>query len=288
MNHPNVVRLLDVVSQSGETNVEKLLTSTATGNVYMVFEFCDHDLTGLLEDGVSMSDAQVKYYLKSILGAVEHIHRQKVIHRDIKGANVLISNRGAVKVADFGLARLAINEKLDLTNRVVTLWYRAPELLLGAVHYDGAIDMWSVGCLFAELLARNHPKSFPHGASALFPGNVSELDQLTKIYEVCGTPTEAVWPGLTKMRLFNEFPFKENFPRILRQTFTKIGVTPCALDLLEKLLCYDPKARINAHDALDHKYFWEERPEPMRGEDHPTFIGNHNEYGAKKRKQQRR
>ncbi len=160
--------------------------------------------------------------MKCILSAVEHIHRNKIIHRDIKGANILIGNRGAVKVADFGLSRLAVGNNQDLTNRVVTLWYRAPELLLGETRYGGAIDMWSVGCLFAELLARGQTQSaFPHGASALFPGNMTELDQLTKIYEICGVPTEAVWPGISKLQHYKEFTFKENYPRILRSLFQK-------------------------------------------------------------------
>lgn len=134
MKHPNIVSLKDVVSSH---------MPGKEGDVFMVFEFLEHDLTGLLESKVQLSDAVVKYYFKCILEGLSHLHSKSVLHRDIKGANILISNNGDVKIADLGLARGMA--KGGYTNRVVTLWYRAPELLLGACEYDGAIDMWSAG-----------------------------------------------------------------------------------------------------------------------------------------------
>ena len=147
VDHPNIVKLLDVVSSHTYTPHFK------DGDVFMVFEFCDHDLTGLMESRAQISDAQVKYYMKCILEGLYYLHKDKIMHRDIKGANILISNNGAVKIADFGLARI-MNKQSGYTNRVVTLWYRAPELLLGMSDYSSKIDLWALGCLFAELITR--------------------------------------------------------------------------------------------------------------------------------------
>ena len=165
---------------------------------YMVFEYMDHDLTGLLQNpAVKFTNSQLKCYLKQLLEGVAYLHRNGVIHRDIKGSNVLINNRGELKLADFGLARLIDEDRRrrgDLTNQVVTLWYRAPELLFGSKSYTHAIDVWSVGCIFAEVLLKR----------PLFPGK-DEIDQLQRICQVCGTPSEETWPGYTK------YPFFKNF-----------------------------------------------------------------------------
>lgn len=139
----------------------------------MVFEFCDHDLRGLMESQVQMRPGQVKYYMREILRGLDFCHKNGILHRDIKGANILVSNNGDVRLADFGLARQTYDAQY--TNRVVTLWYRAPELLLGEDRYDSKIDLWSTGCMFAELL---------NGGQVLFRGVNSEVDQLTKIFDV--------------------------------------------------------------------------------------------------------
>lgn len=130
LKHPNIVVLKDVVSSH---------MPGKEGDVFMCFQFCDHDLTGLLESKVHLSDALVKYYLRGILEGLLYLHKSMILHRDIKGANILISNNGEVRIADLGLARSM--SKGGYTNRVVTLWYRAPELLLGSSDYDSKIDM---------------------------------------------------------------------------------------------------------------------------------------------------
>jgi len=261
LRHPNIVQLRDVVSSH---------VPGREGDVFMVFEFCDHDLTGLLESKVPLSDALCKYYLKAILEGLYHLHSRGILHRDIKGANILVSNNGDVRIADMGLARNV--SKGGYTNRVVTLWYRAPELLWGASDYDAKIDMWSVGCLFAELLTRG---------TVLFPGKNTELDQLNQIYAVCGTPDEQSVPGLSKYKCFQQFtPAPKK--RVLRQLFAS-QKSHAAVDLLDKLLCLNPAERLSAEQALDHEYFFEE-PLPIQPHQHPNFQGNCHEYGSKQRR----
>lgn len=149
LNHKNIINLLEIVtSKPSQSNRNR-------GNVYLVFDYMEHDLSGLICRKYDFTLAKIKCILKQILLGLEYLHDHNIIHRDIKGANILINNKGEVKLADFGLARLHNpNQNINkiYTNRVVTLWYRSPELLLGATNYGPAIDMWSVGCVFSELL----------------------------------------------------------------------------------------------------------------------------------------
>ena len=172
---------------------------------------------------------------------------------------MLIGNDGILKLADFGFARMYEDYTTPMTPRAVTLWYRCPELLLGAAHYGPSIDLWSVGCVFAELMLR-----VPYFAAE------SELEQLTKIFEAMGTPTEKDWPGLTE--LCNGIQFKQ-YPRPqLASLFTAAGDD--TLDLLSKLLMYDPRRRLSAKDALGHPYFVNS-PRPTVPEELPKSQGDY-------------
>jgi len=178
-----------------------------------------------------------------------------MIHRDLKTSNLLMSNRGRIKIADFGLARMFGDPLEEMTALVVTLWYRAPELLLGTKTYDTAIDMWSVGCIFAELLLKE----------PLFPGK-AEPDQLSRIFRLLGHPTPASWPGYSRLphaRALSSTPM----PSRLRHHFRYS--TDAAVDLLQRMLTYDPARRISAEDALMHPYFYES-PAPA----HPDSFGS--------------
>ena len=143
LDHPNIIKL------------EGLVTSRMSCSLYLVFEYMEHDLAGLASHpAVKFSESQVKCYLQQLLSGLDHCHSRGVLHRDIKGSNLLIDNSGVLKIADFGLASFFDPRQTQpLTSRVVTLWYRPPELLLGATRYGAAVDLWSTGCILAELYA---------------------------------------------------------------------------------------------------------------------------------------
>ena len=199
-----------------------------------------------------------KEIIRQVLSAVEHLHRHWIVHRDLKSSNLLLSNRGRVQVADFGLARRLGPLAEHLTPVVVTLWYRSPELLLGAKKYDSAVDMWSVGCILAELLL----------GRPLMPGK-SEPDQLDKIFRLFGLPDEIIWPGCsTQLPGYSSIPLSKYShvpPAIynLNAVFTKYGVSlsDAGYDLLLRCFTFDPKRRITASEALNHEFF-KEHPLP--------------------------
>ena len=158
----------------------------------------------------------------------------------MKPNNLLIANDGTLKIADFGLARSFARPYENMTSQVVTRWYRAPELLFGSKHYSTAVDIWAVGCIFAELMLR-----------VPFVAGSSDMEQLTTIFKALGTPTESEWPGLTTLPDYVSFPFYPKQP--LRHIFTAADAE--TLDLLGKMLTFAPAKRITAVDALNHPYF---------------------------------
>jgi len=267
LNHKNIVRLKEIVtSKATEYNQGK-------GSIYMVMEFCDHDLTGLTDAGQRFTPAQIKCYMKQLLEGMTYCHKNRVLHRDIKGSNLLINNEGQLKLADFGLARPFDDQQRTYTNRVITLWYRPPELLLGSSHYGRSIDMWSVGCIFAELLQRK----------PILPGR-DEFEQLNLIFRLLGTPTEETWPGCTQLTHYEMICGKLSKKLANRFDEKFAGTEPLALDLLRRFLSMDPSKRISAKDALDHDYFWTE-PMPAKPSELPKYPPSH-EFTAKKKKQQ--
>ncbi|KAI1289563.1 Cyclin-dependent kinase 2 [Halotydeus destructor] len=235
LDHDNVVRLFDVV------HCEK--------NLFLVFEYLDQDLKKLLDSTTSgLPAATVKSYLWQLLQGISHCHAHRVLHRDLKPQNLLIDRKGNIKLADFGLARCISLPIRTYTHEVVTLWYRAPEILMGAKLYGPAVDLWSIGCIFVEMAT----------TKALFPGD-SEIDQLFRIFRTLGTPNETTWPGVS------HFPdFKPTFPQWLKQDLTKMvtNMDNDAMDLLIKLITYNPDQRYSAKKALNHKYFQNVRNVP--------------------------
>ncbi|KAK6936900.1 Protein kinase domain [Dillenia turbinata] len=277
LRHENVIKLKEIVTSPGP---EKDDQGRGDGNkykggIYMVFEYMDHDLTGLADrPGMRFSVPQIKCYMRQLLTGLHYCHVNQVLHRDIKGSNLLIDNEGNLKLADFGLARSFSNDHNgNLTNRVITLWYRPPELLLGTTKYGPAVDMWSVGCIFAELL---------HG-KPIFPGK-DEPEQLNKIFELCGSPDEVNWPGVSKIPWYNNFKPSRPMKRRLREVFRHFDRH--ALELLERMLTLDPSQRISAKDALDAEYFWTD-PLPCDPKSLPKYESSH-EFQTKKKRQQQR
>ncbi|XP_023552103.1 probable serine/threonine-protein kinase At1g54610 [Cucurbita pepo subsp. pepo] len=231
LDHPNVIKL------------EGLVTSRMSCSLYLVFEYMEHDLAGLASHpGVKFTEAQVKCYMQQLLRGLDHCHSRGVLHRDIKGSNLLIDNNGILKIADFGLASLFdIHQNQPLTSRVVTLWYRPPELLLGATYYGIAVDLWSTGCILAELYA----------GKPIMPGR-TEVEQLHKIFKLCGSPSEDYW---RKSRLPHATIFKPQQPylRCVADTFKDFPAP--ALALIETLLSVDPADRGSAALALKSEFF---------------------------------
>lgn len=205
--------------------------------------------------------SEVKRLLLQLTSGVAYMHENWILHRDIKTSNLLLNNRGQLKIADFGMARYVGDPAPPkLTQLVVTLWYRAPELLMGTRSYGPPVDMWSVGCVFGELLTRE----------PLLQGR-NEVDQMSKVFELCGVPTDESWPGFR--RLPNARGLK--FPKtalaagsVIRARFP--GLTAAGAALLNDLLALDPGRRPSAADMLRHEYFRQD-PKPKPESMFPTF-----------------
>ncbi|KAL0789135.1 hypothetical protein Bca101_005381 [Brassica carinata] len=268
LHHRNVINLKEVVySSCPDKDDQRDDNNKYKGEIYMVFEYMDHDLAGLAyRPGTRFTAPQIKCCMKQLLTGLHYCHVKHVLHRDIKGSNLLIDKKGNLKLADFTLARtLSLEFTGTLTNQVTTLWYRAPELLLGATEYGPAVDMWSVACLFAELL----------NGEPIFPGK-TEIDQLKKIYDLCGSPDENNWPGVSEMPLYKRFEPSLPLKRRLIETYGHFDAH--ALELLECMLVLDPPKRISAKDALDSDYFWSE-PLPCEPKRPPELLLGATKYG---------
>ncbi|CAH1773799.1 unnamed protein product [Owenia fusiformis] len=236
--HPNIVRLFDII-------VGNRPRGSREANVTLVFEHVDQDLAYYLEKCPSpgLGPDRVKDLMKQLLLGVEFLHSRRIVHRDLKPKNVLVTNQGQIKLADFGLARV-YSFTMALTSVVVTLWYRAPEVLLQSA-YGTAVDLWSCGCIFAELFNRR----------PLFRGE-SEVQQLHEIFKVMGSPSE--WPEncavpMTSFARYTGQPIESKVPEIDHR----------GKDLLEKLLAYNQHQRPSAEDALKHPYFTSETESPI-------------------------
>ncbi|CAN8269670.1 unnamed protein product [Cochlearia groenlandica] len=265
LDHPNVIKL------------EGLVTSRMSNSLYLVFRYMHHDLAGLAASPViTFTEQQVKCYMKQLLSGLEHCHNRGVLHRDIKGSNLLIDDEGVLRIGDFGLATFFdASKRQQMTNRVVTLWYRAPELLHGVVEYSVGIDLWSAGCILAELLA----------GRPIMPGR-NEIEQLHRIYKLCGSPSEEYWrkirlPSTHKHVYHKPLP---QYKRKVREVFK--AFSPEALSLLDTLLSLDPSQRQTATQALRSDFFMTE-PLPCEPSDLPKYPPS-KEIDAKKRDEEYR
>lgn len=259
------IRILQLLKNENVVNLIEICRTRASSanqckaTFYLVFDFCEHDLAGLLSNvNVKFSPGEIKI-MQQLLNGLYFIHENKILHRDMKAANILITKNGTLKLADFGLARAFSQPKKDqpnrYTNRVVTLWYRPPELLLGERNYTSAVDMWGAGCIMAELWTR----------TPIMQGS-SEQTQLTYIVQLCGSINTKVWPNVDKLDLYHKVNLPKDQKRKVRQRLTVYIKDQLALDLVDKLLTLNPAERIDADNALNHDFFWSD---PM-----PCDLGN--------------
>lgn len=240
--HENIIDLVDLF-------VEPSATSADFDDVYLASTLLDTDLHQIIASGQKLTDDHFQYFIYQILRGLKYVHSANVLHRDLKPSNLLVRANCDLVIADFGLARAShpraddASNQMFLTEYVATRWYRAPEIMLSWRHYTSAVDIWSVGCIFAELLGRR----------PLFPGR-DYLHQLQLITQVLGTPSEADLMDVASdraKRFMQSLPvrtpmrWKDIFPRC---------ENPLALDLLSRMLCFSPERRITVQEALAHPY----------------------------------
>ncbi|RDL35103.1 uncharacterized protein BP5553_07034 [Venustampulla echinocandica] len=268
LSHPNILKLEEMAVEHHTKSTDKRKRAI----MYMVTPYMDHDLSGLLENpSVKFTEPQIKCYMLQLLEGLRYLHENKILHRDMKAANLLINNKGILQIADFGLARHyddpppvaghgGGDATRDYTTLVVTRWYRPPELLLHLRKYTTAIDLWGVGCVFGEMLI----------GRPILAGD-SDPNQLKIIFELVGTPTEETMPGWRSLPGAEGMNFPPR-PSSLWQRFREYGSG--AISLLGELLKLDWRKRVNAIDALEHPYF-KTPPLPAIAGDLPTFEDSH-------------
>merc|ERR1712130_409353 len=252
------VSLLQTLEHEAIIKLKEVLLTDGGKKLCLVFEFADMDLHQYIRkfkdlhsastrsssrSNIRFTSVLVKSLTKQLLEGIKYCHQHSIVHRDLKPQNLLITLDGQLKIADFGLARQYAIPVPTYTHEVVTLWYRAPEVLLGQKLYSLAVDIWSIGCIFAEIVT----------LSPLFPGD-SEIDQIFNIFKVLGTPNESMWTGCTKLP-----DYKPNYPkwrpRRLSEAVPKLlCLEPQGMDFLSKMLVFDPADRISATRALEHPY----------------------------------
>ncbi|ETW00949.1 CMGC/CDK/CRK7 protein kinase [Aphanomyces invadans] len=296
LRHPNLVEMKGIVvskqkdeddeedDDSNGPSSQDTRSDYANGSIFLVLEFVAHDLTGLLQSNHTFSELATKYIMRQLLEGLKYMHDRDVLHRDLKTSNILLTPDYVVKLADYGLAR-TLRSNSKLTNKVVTLWYRAPELLLGSTEYDASVDMWSVGCVFAELFL----------GRPLFAAK-TETEQMVKIIDLCGTSLDEV-NGVAHLPHFDKFLGQEK-PRsnVLRSMLMRkasernVTLPKGFVELLDKLLQLDPKSRFNPSQALNSDYFHVHHPQ-LHPKEKPTMLppipeANCHEMSARKLKKE--
>ncbi|GAM22709.1 hypothetical protein SAMD00019534_058840 [Acytostelium subglobosum LB1] len=241
------------------TPIIDIVTSPAEYQYNIVFPYFEHDLSGLLSEH-RLCIPQVKCYFLQLLNGISEIHKSGVMHRDIKAANILVNNKGSLYIGDLGTATSYVARSV-FSSKVVTLWYRPPELLLGATQYGPEVDMWSIGCVLIEMATSRN----------FLPAN-DELQQIEAICQLCGTPTESIWEGVSDLPNYHWLSNLPVYPSKLRSIFKFFSED--FIDLLEGLLTLNPKKRLTAEQALQSPFFTME-PLPFEQEKMPGYQPIH-------------
>lgn len=234
--HENIISLREVV------------TAPSSNKIYLVMDYMDYDLKQFMQilktKNQKFSLTQVKNLMFQLLNGISYLHDEYVLHRDLKPSNILLNKQGILKIGDLGSAREYDDPIKAYTTLVVTLWYRPPELLLGTKFYSTHIDIWSIGCIFAELLT----------LEPLFYGT-NEQSQVKKIFEKLGTPNEEIWPGYTKLPNVKYLNFPQFPGGFIKEGFGSTVNSKYGFEFLKQFLEYDPERRISADVALTNIWF---------------------------------
>lgn len=258
LSHPNIIAL-DTVFSSKNQNLNLVLEYLPLGDLEMLIRDTN---------GIQYGTAEVKAWMGMLGRAVWFCHENFVLHRDIKPNNLLIGADGEVKLADFGMARSFSDPYRPMTCQVITRWYRPPELLMGARFYSGAVDVWSVGMVFAELILR----------SPFVPGS-TDVHQLEMICDGVGTPAETNWPGVTSLPGYVSFDKRTLGARDRNYFLSRFGTAgPIGVELLMSMLALDPRKRCTARQVLEHKW-WSVEPQPTDKKDLPKKGGGMEKMG---------
>ena len=255
VQHENIITLYDVIFHINKNRQLKKI-----GDIYLVMEKMDSDLQKIIFSKQELSDDHYQFILYQILRAIYYLHSANIIHRDFKPSNVLINEDCTIKLCDFGMSRNLKEDDLTLTEYVVTRYYRAPEIMLSSHHYSKKIDVWSVGCSFAELLTKKF----------LFPGE-NYIAQIKLIIEFLGSPLEE---DLNFISNDSAKKYVRDLGKIKKKPIDKIVnyPYPLALDLLDKMLVFNPEKRISIEEALNHPYLKNIR----EGIEDPVYKGTLN------------
>ncbi|OHT00679.1 CMGC family protein kinase [Tritrichomonas foetus] len=235
-------------------NIRRVIKSEDEHCLYLVLDYCEYDLSGLIHKH-GLSADQIKSYMKQILLGTQAIHSKGFVHRDFKPSNILVTKNNVLKIADFGLAR-KLDKNRPLTPKVMTQSYRPPEILLGESNYDHSVDIWSLACVFYEMLT---------GKVLFKPSTSSDVSQLCSIFQICGSPNEQNWPGFDELPNSDFVKMMRSFNPVLRELLEQTIPSQfhSLIGLLESMLQLDPSKRINVQQALDHPFFSDDFVLPM-------------------------
>ena len=264
LDNKNILKLLEVVT-SDPIETKKIEEGKINRDVYLVFEYMEHDLCGIIYKNIKYELSQIKFIFHEIVCGLKYLHDNNILHRDLKPANILVNKKNEIKIGDFGLARLFSKTQniKRYTNQVATLCYRAPELFLGEENYSTEIDIWSLGCILMELLT----------GRIFFPVKKVERDEREKevfllICKTCGTPDEINWPGITNYKNYSKIMPKIKYEnQLIKANFP--GIDETTLDLIKRILTLNPKKRITMEEILNHPYFTTHEPKMCKQEELP-------------------
>ncbi|KRY59884.1 Cyclin-dependent kinase 10, partial [Trichinella britovi] len=268
----STMREIAILKRTKHKNIialREIAIGQSLNSVFLVMEYCEHDLGSLLDwMKLPFSESDVKCLIYQLLEGVDYLHSNYIVHRDLKASNLLLKDDGTLKISDFGLARTCGKPEPRMTPKVVTIWYRAPELLFESEHITSAIDIWATACVFGELLLHK----------PLFPGT-GEIDQIRLIIDLLGSPNEKIWPDFVNLPVTRSFSFKKQPYNKLKNLFPTMSSN--GIKLLNTMFAYDPEKRATAKQCLTSAYF-KEQPFPTNPRLMSSYPQTHNTYSGRK------